>query len=145
MQDDMKQRPLSIILSSIAMGSLLLVLAGCGGSPDSGRIMGAVEITVTFDGQPVTDGTVQMIVPGEGKAAGGDLDSEGKISLEEVEIGRYTVFVTPPSEPPPEADKKSLPPKAYDNIPKKFRSESTSPLNAEVKKGTNEFSFELKE
>lgn len=138
------QKQSGVLRRKLLVGSFLLCLSltvGCSKGPESG----SVTITVTSGGAPVTEGSVQMIIAKEGKAAGGELDSAGKASLSEVEVGSYVVYVTPPSEAPPVAGQAPPVPKNYDNIPAKYRSESTSPLKAEVKKGGNEFTFDLKE
>ena len=63
--------------------------------------------------------------------------------LEDVETGTYVVSVLPP--PPTEAVAGEPPaaPQEYKNIPLSFRSETTSPLKAEVKAGESEFKFDL--
>lgn len=142
------QKPFWIVRSRMLTGVLgmsLSVLLGCGGAPGDDKITGSVEISVTFAGEPVPEGSVQLSIPEQGKATGGDLDVDGNLSLAEVEVGNYIVFIAPPPEAPPEADKPASAQEDYENIPPKYRSESTSPLKAEVKEGENKFSFELKE
>lgn len=130
----------------VPAGALLLsvcFLWGCGSGVD--KKVGSVRVVVTHDGEPVTEGSVQMVIAGEGKGAFGDLDATGAVSFENVETGNYTVAVYPPAPPEPDPEKPSPPAKEYTNIPERFRSEATSPLKAEVKEGANEFQFDLKE
>ena len=135
-------------LQYIALCGLMLslvMLAGCG---DSGppRITGSVKITVMYDNKPVTEGEVSMVVPNSGKGASGTLGADGTVTIDEVEVGDYVVSVTPPSPPDPDPENPAPPAKAYDNLPEKFRSETTSTLKASVKADVeNTFTFELKE
>ena len=126
---------------------ILFVLAGCGtdGPP---LITGRVKITVKYDGKPVTEGTVNMVVPNTAKGATGQLKKDGTLLLDDVEVGEYVVAVLPPElsvDELPDPDKPSPPAKTYDNLPQKFRSLETSTLKAEVKEGENTFEFDLKE
>ena len=133
-------------------GCCLLVLSigvlGCG-SPSNGpdKPRGGVVITVTYDGQPVTEGRVDLSHPSSGEGGGGELDSDGVVRIDGVAHGQYTVTVIPPpADPkPPESGQAPPPVKEYPNIPAQFRLSSSSPLKAEVKEGTSEFKFELKE
>ncbi len=133
----------------IIPGLLLLsfiALSGCGSPPGADKKTGSVEITVTYGGEPLSNGAISLSIAKEGKGSSGNLDAEGKVTLSNIEIGNYTVTVGLPS---PETEAEQSAPKdesAYKNIPKKFRSQSTTPLKAEVKKGEkNSYTFDLKE
>tara|TARA_R110002111_G_scaffold144910_2_gene211241 strand:- start:46860 stop:47294 length:435 start_codon:yes stop_codon:yes gene_type:complete len=123
--------------------SVFCVFAGCGPSEPE-KVIGTVAISVTHAGKPVTEGSVSMIEIGSSKSAYGTLNETGNITIENVEVGNYTVSILPPPLPPADPSQPSVPMKKYLNIPDKFRSETTSPLTAEVKEGANEFQFELK-
>lgn len=126
-----------------ALLMFVCTFAGCGSSEPE-KVIGTVTISVAHDGKPVTEGTVNMIEIGSSKSATGTLNETGNLTLENVEVGKYTVSILPPPLPPADPDQPPVPIKNYPNIPDKYRSETTSPLSAEVKEGTNEFQFELK-
>ena len=115
-------------------------LAGCGGSVETKK-KADVTITVTYGGDPVTEGDVRLMMTGKGEGAAGTLNEAGKVELQEVVLGNYSVAVTPPEGTPDNP----APKKDYPNSPAKFRNVQQSPLKAEVKAGTNEITFDLKE
>lgn len=134
-------------VSKIILGVLIpsFILVGCSGrTPGTDKKMGSVKFTITYDGGPVTEGSVQ-ITAGGGKAAGGKLNSTGELFLSDVEVGDYVVCITPPSAKPNPEGGAPIMPENPNNIPNNFHSSSTSPLKAKVNEGTNEFTFELKE
>lgn len=135
----------TFLWQTVALRAALLglwMLAGCSSSPPRGIVHGEV----TFDGQPVQDGTI-LFEPesGQGQTAGGPI-KEGKFTAE-VPVGkmrvringnkktgrRYRVYETPES---PLVDEvvELLPPKYNVN----------SELTLEVKKGEQQASFHLK-
>lgn len=118
-----------------------LTMTGCGGAEDTKK-RGYVTITVTHNGSPVTEGEVRMMITGKGEAAVGLLNESGQVELEEVVLGNYNVAVAPPELATP--DNPALE-KEYPNLPQKYRDISKSPLKAEVKAGSNEFTFDLKD
>ena len=132
----------------IAFGAVLLTLlsaVGCGGGPVL-LPTATVSGKVTFEGAPVTEGEVNF-ASSDGYAATVPLDSSGSFSIESLEVGSYTVFVTPPSptEAPGSEPDETSEPKQYDNIPQGYRQQTTSDLVAEVKEGDgNTFTFDLK-
>ena len=128
-----------ILLTSIALG----VVAGCGGGGGKGPT-GKVSGVVTFDGQPVTVGSVRLYNPKSASTGSGSIKEAGKFTLDApVPVGSYKVSVVPPQEPPPEMGK-PYEPKKYDNIPDKYRSELTTDITAEIKAGDNEIKVEMK-
>jgi predicted small lipoprotein YifL len=116
--------------------------AGCG---KSGPVRFPVTGEVTFEGQPVTEGTVSFVSKETGTASAAALDASGRFEIPDgLPAGRYVVAVAPP--PPeevggaPAAD----PPREYPNIPQKYRSDTTSDLTADVGDGAQEpFRFAL--
>jgi hypothetical protein len=129
----------------------LVLLAGCGGSPEK---VYPVEGTVTLDGTPVVAGTVQFepFEPGPktGKkhSARGSIDAEGHYQLTTFEagdgavLGHHHVTVIPMREWIRE-DRPSY----VKVIPRDFSDEygdpSTSGLEFEVKAGENTFDIPL--
>lgn len=118
---------------------------GCGGGSD--QVTTSVVIEITADGQPVTKGSVNLANPEAGTGGGGELDESGKVTIETVPMGEYTVTVLPPEpDPTPPEPGAPAPPNPDDGtIPQKYRSESTSPLRATVTEDDNKFQFALEE
>ena len=105
-------------------------------------------MTVTYGGEPVTEGRVDLSNPQTGEAAGGELNDEGIAAISGVTPGNYSVMVLPPmADPVPvEPGQPAAAAKEYPNIPKKVRVIGTSTLKADVTEdGANEFTFELKD
>ena len=120
-------------------------MVGCGPTPHEGKTTGRVTVTITHGGQPVTTGQVDLSNEQTGEGGGGQLNEEGVATLDRVPLGSYTVTVVPPPpDPTPVAPGQTPPkPQEYPNIPEKFRRNATSPLQAEVKEGENEYQFDL--
>lgn len=129
-------------LDRICLLVLVGILTGCGSSAADAP-SGSVSIQITFQGKPVTEGSVQMVASNGGAGAFGDLDSMGKIAFRQIAAGSYKVVVLPPAPPDPDPEKPAPPHKAYPNIPQQVRSEQTSPLVAEVKPDDNNFTYDL--
>jgi hypothetical protein len=79
------------------------VLSGCSRSS-----RGSLSGKVTFDGQPVEDGTI-MLIPedGKGKEVGGTING-GRYSLNAIPVGRKKVLVTSNSHALPDERTRSL-------------------------------------
>ena len=108
------------------------------------RIQGRNYETVTLDGKPVTAGQVNFISAATGFAATVPLDESGNFTLGSLEVGSYSVFVTPPPQAPPKMGEPP-PQMVQSNVPEKYRLETTSGLTATIKEGENEIpAYELK-
>ena len=121
--------------------------SGCGNSDRGARPSGKVTVTITYGGEPVIKGRVDLSMPNSGDGGGGELTSSGETTISQVAVGTYTVTVSPPPSNlipvgPGQTQEK---PKEYLNIPAKFRLGTTSTLKAEVKIGANKCKFDLKE
>lgn len=124
---------------AVMLLTVVTTLAGCGGA-EEGKKKAEVTITITHKGSPVTEGDVRLMMSGKGEGAMGTLNESGQVELQEVVLGNYSVSVTPPEGTPDNP----IPKKEYPNIPKQYRTLQESPLKADVKAGTNEFTFDLK-
>jgi hypothetical protein len=118
-------------------------LAGCSQGPEMGQVSGKV----TFQGQPVTEGSITFLNLAEGGSAGGDLKPDGTYTvLGGASPGEYTVVVNPPVEivdtdpgkSPPAPMEKNMP-----NIPLKYRMLGTSTLKTTIKAGPNTCDFDM--
>lgn len=133
---------LRICLSFVLLASVFLT-SGCGSGTDGKKMGGAVSGTVTFGGQPVSEGSVQLYAPKTGDVAVAPLDASGKFSLASpIPLGSYNVTVLPPKEPAPQVGVPYVP-KQYMNIPMKYRADATSTLKAEIKAEPNVLKLEM--
>ncbi|MGL4553200.1 MAG: hypothetical protein ACRC33_18705 [Gemmataceae bacterium] len=117
-----------------------LLAAGCG----SGESPLAVSGKVTFNGEPVTEGSVQFNDEKTGRGSEVDLKADGTYQAS-LFAAEYKVVVTPPYLTD---ESKSGPPsgsyKKVKNIPGKYHSTDTSGLQAAVAPGKTVHDFDLK-
>ena len=123
------------------------IAAGCS---EDGPAIGELSGTVTFEGQPVTDGIINF-ESAAGFGVSVPLTAEGTFELASqygsgIPQGSYRVSVTPP--PPPvdpsqPAGGTSGPPPDPKNIPRKYRDFSTSGLTVEVTEISSVVTFDL--
>jgi len=121
----------------------LLVSVGCGGTNAKPRYK--VTGKVTFQSQPVEEGTITFEDPSAGEANSSALASGGAYTVE-LPAGQYKVSISPPlvetkgtADSPPD-----LVPKKVNNIPKKYWVQESSGLSAEVTKDKHAADFDLK-
>jgi hypothetical protein len=123
--------------------SILLAAAGCSSGPATGEVRGKV----TYDGKPVTEGSVTFLNPTEGGTAGADIGPDGSYTIDGgVAVGEYLIVVTPPIEIVDTDPGKSPPApveKSVKNIPNKYRQQGTTPLRYRVQPGPNEYNVEM--
>ncbi len=126
-------------------GLCLFAIAGCGAkSKPTGKLQGSV----TFDGSPVKDATVQIQSMKTGEAFAAKVDSTGKYAFSTpVTTGEYQVSVIPAFEPPVAGSvppgSPQLKPPVRNDIPEQYRIPTKSPLKFEVKPGDNTFDAKL--
>ena len=129
--------------TALCVGSLLVVLTGCG----SGAATADVSGKVTYEGKPVTGGSIGFtpIGSGEGnagKAGGGMVGADGSYTIstygenDGAVIGKHRVSYTPP--PPGESpgESKAPPPSGFEGLVPKT-------AEVEVVKGENTIDIEL--
>jgi len=133
------------MLAAFLMCALLSV--GCGGSSDSDEPRGDVTISISYGGEPVPEGMINLIGEKGGNDKGGDLSKEGIATISGLALGKYKVTVVPPmlDPAPPEPGKPAPKMKEYPNIPKKFRQPKTSPLTIEISEESRDLKFDLKD
>ena len=126
----------NLIAAACAVG--LIVAAGCGG-PSNGKVGGSV----TYKGQPVTQGEVSFYSKDKGIGATAKIDASGKYAFEQpLAEGTYAVAIVPA---PPDAAAPGTVPKPATNIPKKFQDPAGSGLSCVVKSGDNDYPIVLKD
>jgi hypothetical protein len=124
--------------AAAVVGAAVLLAAGCGPAEKPIDISGKV----TFKGEPVTEGSVQLIEDRTGRGAEVELGPDGTYKAR-LFAGEYKVVVTPPYL----VDTSSGMPNPYykkvKNIPKKYHSTATSGLTAIVSpdKTTHDFAL----
>jgi hypothetical protein len=124
--------------AAAVVGAAVLLAAGCGSAEKPIDISGKV----TFKGEPVTEGSVQLIDDRTGRGAEVELGPDGTYKAR-LFAGEYKVVVTPPYL----VDTSSGMPNPYykkvKNIPKKYHSTATSGLTAVVSpdKRTHDFAL----
>lgn len=130
------------------------LLAGCGGVEGMSRVNG----TVTYNGQPLSQGEINFIPasPGIARGAYADLDDQGRYSLSTFEPGdgayqgQYKVTITSrgPDKPiPPEKQGQMMEEDMQGTgdplIPERYFTPMTSGLEANVESGSNVIDFDL--
>lgn len=134
---------LAVALSVCAAG-----LSGCGSSgPEMGRVYGKVS----FNGKPVTKGTVSFVTTSpDGRNATGAIGEDGSYTLQTENpgdgalLGDYKVGLVSRDEVVLDyIPAKRVPPKRL--IPEKYENPNTSGLTAKVESGSNTKNFELTE
>jgi len=130
-----------------ALGLACLAVAGCGRKGDYGTVRG----TVTFNGQPVSEGMVVFFEPQLMVYQGARIQADGSYSVAMsdgpgVPVGEYRVAVMPPViESPGSKAFGPMTVKEYRNIPLKYRNPRSSPLKLSVAEGDNPpFDIEMK-
>ncbi len=137
---------------------LIPVLFGCGGASGNQRETAPVKVTLTLDGSPLADASIAFVASQDPVPASGKTDANGVAEMttytsgDGAVLGNHNVMVVKNELTGKEAaDQDSA---AYDPnatgvkvkglIPAKYSNPGTSGFVAEVKKGKNEFTFDLK-
>ena len=132
-------------LAIAAIAAILALTTGCG---SGGTSKGPVKGKVTFNGQPVTGGSISLTPAGELKAtiAGGEVGADGTFVIttekqgDGAAIGKHTVgYAAPPMEQP-EWDGYGKAPEAKVSP---YAGLTPTVTEFEVKAGQNELNIEL--
>lgn len=133
------------------MAAVVLAVTGCGGS-DGGVETVPVEGQVTWEGQPVTNGSVIFVPDGGGPPAEGTLDAEGHYQLTTgsqpgAVPGLHKVMISSSTERDPAALPEDEPVEETSPLPEKYGiSGESSGLTATVSATeTNTIDFHLTE
>src|SRR5581483_4577514 len=127
------------VVAAALLGAAVVLAAGCSSAEKPIDISGKV----TFNGEPVTEGSIQFIDDTTGRGTEVDLGPDGTY-MASLFKGEYKVVVTPPYL----VDMSSGMPNPYykkvKNIPKKYHSTATSGLTAVVKPEQTTHDFALR-
>ncbi len=136
---------MSSLLKTLGCCLGVITFLGCGGSSEPVVEVITINGKVTFEGAPVTEGSVQFEDSSTGISSSAELGAEGAYTLETA-TGDYKVTVTPPwieidlgPDSPPEEDYKEV-----DNIPQKYRQTNSTDLTAKVTEAGQTIDFDLK-
>lgn len=150
----------SVIRWALA-AALPALVVGCGKSGGDRPETYPVNGVVTYKGLPVPDAQVTFSPEGQGQAAFGRTDAEGKYALTTFDsgdgavAGRYKVAVTKFDAPtvaaaptgseyvPPEGQKKQKVAKPKNELPAKYATPQSSSLQAEVKPEATTFDITI--
>ncbi|MDB5392166.1 MAG: hypothetical protein JWM11_7812 [Planctomycetaceae bacterium] len=118
-------------------GIVLIHLSGCGSAPTTLERSGSLAGTVTFKGQPVEEGIVQISDSKVGGGGSGAIGAGGTFEIKGLLAGKYKVTIQPPTTED-RGDGKTAPrtvPKVVANIPEKYRSDATSGFTVDILDG----------
>lgn len=119
----------------------MVIVAGCGNEHPVGTVHG----TVTYKGQPLTEGVLYVYNQKTAEAGEGKI-AEGKFKLlNELSVGTYVAYVTsiPPPPPNPDNPPANLLGKFPKDLPAKYQREDKSDLRIEVKEGDNDVTLAI--
>ncbi|HBN75142.1 MAG TPA: hypothetical protein DD473_04855 [Planctomycetaceae bacterium] len=135
-----------ISVYQLIFASFTFVLIGCsgGGEPAGPSKNATVSGKVTSDGKPVSNAVISFEKPAFG-AWGADLSADGSYTLE-LAAGEFNVSITPKAATTTTMDPGNMPEQTEStDIPKKYRSASTSGATATINEGDNTYDLELSE
>jgi hypothetical protein len=122
-------------LRTVVAAGMLGVVGLCGCGPEE-KATGTVIGKVSYSGEPVHSGTLNLISK-TGAASMVKITDDGSFQFDApVEVGEYTAYLLPPVPEPHAPGAKVAPPKKF-NIPPKFQDPATSNVKVEVKAGEN--------
>jgi len=133
------------LISSVSLFCLLL--AGC--PADDSRPVAEFTGQVSFDGQPMGEGSIHFTSPKTGEGFNANIGEDGKYTVkvgfadvgEVYEVVVSETLVNPPGTP---MNQLKVPPKLSVKLPNRYRARPTSGLKAKLEKaGTNTANFEL--
>ena len=116
----------------------LMVCIGCSREPPTGSVAGKVS----YQGNPLTVGTILLVNPATGIGANAVLDASGGFRIEGVRTGDYQVAIQRPPAPPPDemaAGKEWTP----SPVPDKYQVPDTSGLTVTINEAENTADFAI--
>jgi hypothetical protein len=129
------------VFAAISLSFLTTIFVGC---ENRGPVGMAVSGTITFQGNPVAEGSISFEDKATGNSASATIEVGGKYQVI-LPSGDYVVWIVPPMvtvaatpDSPPDEQ-----PKDVADIPKKYRSSVSSGLSAKVTETAKTHDFEL--
>lgn len=120
-------------VGGLLVAAAVLMAGGCSREKAAGTVAGKV----TYNGLPVSAGSVNFIST-SGVAASSKIDASGNFRIEEpLQAGEYKVFISPPAQEPTAPGTKATAAEKFE-VPPKFREPGTSGIVVTVKAGKNE-------
>jgi hypothetical protein len=129
-----------------AMALAAVLASGCNKSPS--EPLAETTGMVSFQGKPLTEGTVLFQDLSQGINTQAKIGADGKYVVERAQgfglpPGNYKVAIQPPLFVAPVSAGPPPPAKEYPNIPEKYRNPESSGLTATIKDGENELNFDM--
>ena len=145
-----------LMATGLVLGVAIMVV-GCGGSQKAGNLEGEV----TYEGKPVTGGTISLFNDQGNPVANGQIDPNGKYIIYEAPKGTWKVVVDTESAKAAQGYKVNVPDAkkfgkdmkkpalsanqgSYVAIPPKYRNVKTTDLKVDVKGGAQTENIALK-
>ena len=133
----------------LSLAVLSLAISGCSGAgkPVTGNVQGKV----TLDGQPFSEGRVELKDAATGVTDAAELQPDGTFEIVNpdggLRTGSYAIVVLPPpvqAVDPVESSKGVKPPAESAKIPAMYRDFATSGFKITVNKGANQADLDMK-
>jgi hypothetical protein len=135
----------------------LTLLSACASKSGDGLETAPVTVTLTLDGSPLADARIAFVPPQNPVPAAGTTDANGVAKLttyttgDGAVLGNHNVMVlksevtgaAAADQDSTDYDPNAPAQKVKNLIPAKYNNPGTSGFSAEVKKGKNEFKFDL--
>jgi hypothetical protein len=118
----------------LVLQAVTMAIVGCGASA---KPQGKISGKVSFQGNPVTAGEINLFQKSTGTAVTAPLDSSGNFTVPvPMDTGTYSISIIPPrpKQLPPGTPPEELPPFP---VPIKYQDPAQSDLTKEVTKGDN--------
>lgn len=138
---------------SVLVALACTALVGCSGN-DGQRPTAPVKVTVKYKGNPIEGATVTFITMEEPEPAGGKTDASGTCSFKAIMGGNVVTIVKHDIDKtnikplkPEDADLIGVAPipTLKNLLPAKYALPGSSGLKEEIKSGSNNFTYELKD
>ena len=119
-----------------------IMLCGCGSDEEP---TGSVRGIVSYNGNLLTEGLVNLYSDSKSVVGTAELDSAGTFKFENaIAAGNYRIYITPPPPPaPPEPGQPAIKIPEPQKIPQKYRSADKTDLKITIKEGDNDIPLQL--
>ncbi len=132
------------ILSALVVVGLFTLASGCGPEEFDKGPTGSISGKITHNGKALPKGTSIQFTTEDGKNDAAVIGEDGAFSKDDIPVGKYKVYFTPP-EANPDVGAEVAAPTSKASFPEKYLDAENSGLTVEIKEGeTKEFNQDLK-